>query len=209
MNLWAHWRTFCKHTFLHRLPLQGKKDYLSHYPLREKGEIKKQFYSTTPLSIVGISSNAWNEDLDLYGFHRRNWKIFMVQFGDDFSKEGLPPAEWPNDWTRIKPNHYPLEREPLLLDKDGWSNPMKRSNGMRQFILQSKSLPKRKIKGRFGKNSQPAFMQYVQRLEARSAWEEKWNTRVLQSRPNYSLTMLVDLQRGKKLRKKIAKSRIQ
>jgi peptidyl-prolyl cis-trans isomerase B (cyclophilin B) len=164
----------------------GQKDYLVTITT-EKGEIKAILFDDTPEHKSNFIKLAEDGRFDSTEFHRV-MKNFMVQGGDVFSKEGLPPAEWPTIEAEIKPNHYHRKGMIAAARQGAGVNPMKRSNGSQFYIAIGKVYKEEELKADLEK-LQPAFMQYVQ-IGSQEALRNEY-TRLYKAGQFDSLTMLV------------------
>lgn len=164
----------------------GQKDYLVTITT-EKGEIKAILFDDTPEHKSNFINLAEAGRFDSTEFHRV-MKNFMIQGGDVFSKEELPPAEWPTIEAEIKPNHYHKKGMIAAARQGNGINPLKRSNGSQFYIVIGKVYQEDELKADMEK-LQPAFMQYVQ-LGSQETLRNEY-TRLYKAEQFDSLTMLV------------------
>ncbi len=172
--------------FLSSFACSGQKDYLVTITT-EKGEIQAILFDDTPAHKSNFIKLAEEGKFDSTEFHRV-MKNFMVQGGDVFSKEELPPAEWPTIEAEIKPNHYHRKGMIAAARQGDGINPMKRSNGSQFYIAIGKVYKEEELMADMAK-LQPAFMQYVQ-LGSQEALRNEY-TRLYKAQQFDSLTMLI------------------
>ncbi|WP_339877060.1 peptidylprolyl isomerase [uncultured Algoriphagus sp.] len=65
---------------------------------------------------------------------QRVMKNFMIQGGDVFTKENLPPQEWPTIPAEIRPNYYHKKGMIAAARQPDGINPERRSNGSQFYI---------------------------------------------------------------------------
>jgi peptidyl-prolyl cis-trans isomerase B (cyclophilin B) len=164
----------------------GQKDYLITITT-DKGDIKAVLFDDTPAHKSNFINLAEAGRFDSTQFHRV-MKNFMVQGGDVFTKEGLPPEEWPTIEAEIKPNHYHRKGMIAAARQGNSINPMKRSNGSQFYVVIGKVYKEAELRADMEK-LQPAFMQYVQ-LGSQEALRNEY-TRLYKEGQFDSLTMLV------------------
>jgi peptidyl-prolyl cis-trans isomerase B (cyclophilin B) len=168
----------------------GQKDYLVTITT-EKGEIKAILFDDTPEHKSNFIKLAESGRFDSTEFHRV-MKNFMVQGGDVFTKEKLPPAEWPTIEAEILPNHFHKKGMIAAARQGSGVNPSKRSNGSQFYIVIGKVYEEQDLLADMEK-LQPAFMQYVQ-LGSQEGLRNEY-TRLYKAGRFDSLTMLVTSKR--------------
>jgi cyclophilin family peptidyl-prolyl cis-trans isomerase len=162
------------------------KDYLVTINTRH-GEIKAILFDDTPEHKNNFIALAEAGRFDSTQFHRviRN---FMVQGGDVFTKENLPPNEWPTLPAEIRP-HYVHRKGMISAARQGDNvNPQRRSNGSQFFIVDGKTYQEQELVTDFAKLQQAVF-QFLKYGDQQDFKEEY--TRLYQEEKYDSLTNLV------------------
>ena len=136
------------------------KDYIVTISTRH-GDIKAVLFDDTPEHKDNFIALAEAGRFDSTQFHRviRN---FMVQGGDVFSKEGLPPEEWPTLPAEINTKYVHAKGMISAARQSDNINPQKRSNGSQFFIVQGEKVEERELVTDFAALQKAAFkfMQY-------------------------------------------------
>lgn len=136
------------------------KDYLVTISTRH-GEIKAVLFDDTPEHKSNFIALAEAGRFDSTQFHRVI-QDFMVQGGDVFGKEGLPPNDWPTLPAEISTRY--IHRKGMLsaARQNDNINPQKRSNGSQFFIVEGQTYEERELTTDFTALQKAAFqfMQY-------------------------------------------------
>lgn len=169
----------------------GQKDYLVTIST-SGGEIKAVLFDDTPIHKSNFIKLAEAGRFDSTEFHRV-MKNFMIQGGDVFTKEELPPAEWPTLEAEILPNHFHKKGMIAAARQNDGVNPLKRSNGSQFYIVIGRVYEEEELKTDM-KKLQPAFMQYVQ-LGSQAELRDEY-TRLYKAEQFDSLTMLIISKRA-------------
>ncbi len=164
----------------------GQKDYLVTITTPQ-GEIKAILFDDTPAHKSNFIKLAEEGRFDSTQFHRV-MKNFMVQGGDVFTKEELPPAEWPTIEAEINPNHFHRKGMIAAARQPDSVNPLRRSNGSQFYIVIGKVYEEKELLADMEK-LQSAFMQYVQ-IGSQEELRNEY-TRLYNEQKYDSLTMLV------------------
>lgn len=88
-------------------------------------------------------------------------KDFMIQGGDVFTKEKLPPAEWPTLPAEIRPNHYHQKGMIAAARQSDGINPQRRSNGSQFYIVLGKKYTELELTTDMPE-LQKAFLKYME-----------------------------------------------
>ncbi|MDX5339698.1 MAG: peptidylprolyl isomerase [Cyclobacteriaceae bacterium] len=162
------------------------KDYLITISTRH-GEIKAVLFDDTPEHKNNFIALAEAGRFDSTSFHRVI-QGFMVQGGDVFQKEGLPPQEWPTLPAEIRRNH--IHRKGMIgAARQGDNiNPQKRSNGSQFYIVQGRTYEELELTTDFPA-LQKAVFQFMQ-LGTQQALKQEY-TRLFQEEKFDSLTNLL------------------
>ncbi len=156
------------------------------------GNIVALLYEDTPQHKSNFLSLAESGRFDSTLFHRVI-KNFMIQGGDVFEKEQMPPAEWPTIPAEIQPGHF-HRKGVLAAARQGNSiNPERRSSGSQFYIVMGKVYTEDELITDMDK-LQAAFMQYVQ-LGSQEELKKEY-TRLYQAGQFDSLTSLLISKRG-------------
>lgn len=135
------------------------KDYLITIETRH-GNMYAILYDETPEHKRNFIKLAEEGRLDSTEFHRVI-RDFMVQGGDVFGKENLPPDEWytlPAELNR----DFIHEKGSIAAARQGDSiNPEKQSSGSQFYIVQGRKYSKAELETDMAKLQQ-AFMQFLQ-----------------------------------------------
>ena len=137
----------------------GDKDYVATIETRH-GKIVAVFFDDTPVHKSNFIELAEAGRFDSTEF-QRVMKGFMAQGGDVFTKEDLPPADWPTLPAEIKRNHFHKKGMIAAARQPDGVNPEKRSNGSQFYIVLGKVYTEPELLVDFTK-LQPAFMKYIQ-----------------------------------------------
>lgn len=162
------------------------KDYLITISTRH-GEIKAILFDDTPEHKRNFIALAEAGRFDSTQFHRVI-ENFMVQGGDVFGKEGLPPNDWPTLPAEIRPN-YVHRKGMISAARQGDNvNPQKRSNGSQFFIVEGRTYGEQELITDFAALQKAVFqfMQYGDQQEFKQEY-----TRLYQEEKYDSLTNLV------------------
>jgi len=162
------------------------KDYLVTITTRH-GEIKAVLFDDTPEHKANFIALAEAGRFDSTQFHRVV-ENFMVQGGDVFSKEGLPPNEWPTLPAEIRPK-YVHRKGIISAARQGDNvNPQKRSNGSQFFIVEGQTYQEQELVTDFAA-LQKAVFQFLKYGDQQDFKQEY--TRLYQEGKYDSLTKLV------------------
>jgi cyclophilin family peptidyl-prolyl cis-trans isomerase len=137
----------------------GDKDYVATIETRH-GKIVAVFFDDTPVHKSNFIELAEAGRFDSTEF-QRVMKGFMAQGGDVFTKEDLPPVDWPTLPAEIKRNHFHKKGMIAAARQPDGVNPEKRSNGSQFYIVLGKVYTEPELLVDFTK-LQPAFMKYIQ-----------------------------------------------
>jgi peptidyl-prolyl cis-trans isomerase B (cyclophilin B) len=137
----------------------SNKDYVATIETKH-GKIVAIFFDDTPVHKSNFISLAEEGRFDSTEFHRV-MKGFMAQGGDVFTKEELPPAEWPTLQAEIKPNHFHKRGMIAAARQPDGINPERRSNGSQFYIVLGKVYTEEELMVDLSL-LQPAFMKYIQ-----------------------------------------------
>lgn len=172
--------------FMNSLACSGQKDYLIKIET-EKGEIVAVLFDDTPAHKSNFIELAEDGRFDSTQFHRV-MNAFMVQGGDVFTKEELPPADWPTLPAEINPKYFHKKGMIAAARQGNGINPDRRSNASQFYIVIGKVYKEEELKADMEK-LQPAFMQYVQ-LASQEELRKEYS-RLYAAEQFDSLTMLV------------------
>jgi cyclophilin family peptidyl-prolyl cis-trans isomerase len=163
-----------------------KKDYLVTITTRH-GEIKAVLFDDTPEHKNNFIALAEAGRFDSTQFHRVV-ENFMIQGGDVFGKEGLPPNEWPTLPAEIRPK-YVHRKGMISAARQGDNvNPRKRSNGSQFFIVEGQTYQEQELVTDFPA-LQKAVFQFLKYGDQQEFKQEY--TRLYQEEKYDSLTKLV------------------
>lgn len=137
----------------------SEKDYVATIETRH-GKIVAIFFDDTPIHKSNFISLAEEGRFDSTEFHRV-MKGFMAQGGDVFTKEELPPAEWPTLPAEINSNHFHKRGMIAAARQPDGINPERRSNGSQFYIVLGKVYTEEELMVDLSL-LQPAFMKYIQ-----------------------------------------------
>jgi peptidyl-prolyl cis-trans isomerase B (cyclophilin B) len=137
----------------------GNKDYVATIETKH-GKIVAIFFDDTPVHKSNFISLAEEGRFDSTEFHRV-MKGFMAQGGDVFTKEELPPANWPTLPAEITTNHIHQRGMIAAARQPDGINPERRSNGSQFYIVLGKVYSEEELKVDLSL-LQPAFMKYIQ-----------------------------------------------
>jgi len=164
----------------------GQKDYLVTITT-DRGEIKAILFEDTPGHKSNFIKLAEAGRFDSTEFHRV-MEDFMIQGGDVFTKEELPPMEWPTLPAEISPNHFHRKGMIAAARQPDGINPQKRSNGSQFYIVIGRVYQTEELMADMEK-LQAAFMQYVQ-LGSQAELRNEYS-RLYKASEFDSLTMLI------------------
>lgn len=111
----------------------GDKDYLITIETSH-GKIVAVLFDDTPAHKSNFIKLAEAGRFDSTEF-QRVMKNFMIQGGDVFTKENLPPQEWPTLPAEIRPNYYHRKGMIAAARQPDGVNPERRSNGSQFYIV--------------------------------------------------------------------------
>ncbi|UZD24647.1 peptidylprolyl isomerase [Algoriphagus halophytocola] len=137
----------------------GGKDYLVTIETSH-GDIVAVLFDDTPAHKSNFIALAEAGRFDSTEFHRVI-KDFMVQGGDVFSKENLPPQDWPTLPAEILPNHYHKRGMIAAARQGNGINPERRSNGSQFYIVLGKVYNELELTTDM-EALQKAFMKYME-----------------------------------------------
>lgn len=169
----------------------SEKDYVAKFKTRH-GEIVAVFFDDTPEHKSNFISLAEAGRFDSTEFHRII-KGFMVQGGDVFTKEGLPPAVWPTLPAEIRPNHFHKKGMIAAARQGNSINPERRSNGSQFYIVTGEVYDEESLKTDMVL-LQEAFLKYIQ-LGSNSDLKDEYS-RLYNERKFDSLTTLLVSKRA-------------
>jgi peptidyl-prolyl cis-trans isomerase B (cyclophilin B) len=101
------------------------------------GDIVAILFDDTPAHKSNFIELAESGRFDSTEF-QRIVKNFMIQGGDVFTKEGLPPTEWPTLPAEIRSNHFHKKGMIAAARQGDGINPQRRSNGSQFYIVLGK-----------------------------------------------------------------------
>ena len=110
----------------------GEKDYLITIETSH-GNIVAVLFDDTPEHKSNFIKLAEAGRFDSTEF-QRVMKNFMIQGGDVFTKENLPPQEWPTLPAEIRPNYFHRKGMIAAARQPDGINPERRSNGSQFYI---------------------------------------------------------------------------
>ena len=146
------------------------KDHLITFETRH-GNIYAVLYDETPEHKENFIRLAEEERFDSTEFHRII-PGFMIQGGDVFGKEGLPPEEWYTLPAEILPE-YIHEKGSIAAARQGDGiNPSKRSSGSQFYIIQGVVYDQKELSTDM-ENLQSTFMKYLQ-LESNQSLRDQY-----------------------------------
>lgn len=114
----------------------GEKDYVITIETSH-GNIVAVLFDDTPEHKSNFIKLAEAGRFDSTEF-QRIMKNFMIQGGDVFTKENLPPQEWPTLPAEIRANHYHKKGMIAAARQPDGINPERRSNGSQFYITVGK-----------------------------------------------------------------------
>jgi cyclophilin family peptidyl-prolyl cis-trans isomerase len=162
------------------------KDYLITISTRH-GDIKAILFDDTPEHKDNFIAMAKRGRFDSTQFHRVI-QGFMVQGGDVFTKEGLPPNQWPTLPAEIRAQ-YVHRKGMISAARQGDNvNPQKRSNGSQFFIIDGRTYGEEELVTDF-QALQKAVFQFMQYGD-QQAFKQTYS-RLYQEEKYDSLTSLV------------------
>ncbi|PZX50207.1 peptidylprolyl isomerase [Algoriphagus chordae] len=110
----------------------GEKDYVITIETSH-GNIVAVLFDDTPEHKSNFIKLAEAGRFDSTEF-QRVMKNFMIQGGDVFTKENLPPQEWPTLPAEIRPKYYHKKGMIAAARQPDGINPERRSNGSQFYI---------------------------------------------------------------------------
>lgn len=110
----------------------GEKDYLVTIETSH-GKIVAVLFDDTPEHKSNFIKLAEAGRFDSTEF-QRVMKNFMIQGGDVFTKENLPPQDWPTLPAEIRPNYFHKKGMIAAARQPDGINPERRSNGSQFYI---------------------------------------------------------------------------
>ncbi|WP_296702462.1 peptidylprolyl isomerase [Algoriphagus sp.] len=137
----------------------GNKDYVATIETKH-GKIVAIFFDDTPVHKSNFISLAEEGRFDSTEFHRV-MNGFMAQGGDVFTKEKLPPADWPTLPAEINSKYFHKRGMIAAARQPDGINPEKRSNGSQFYIVLGKVYSEEELMVDLNL-LQPAFMKYIQ-----------------------------------------------
>src|SRR5690606_23177795 len=147
----------------------SEKDHLIKIETRF-GDMYAILYDETPAHKENFIRLVEDQRFDSTTFHRVI-RDFMIQGGDVFTKEGIPPEEWytlPAEFNE----KYIHERGSIAAARQGDGiNPQKRSSGSQFYIVQGVVYKELELTTDMRK-LQEAFMKYVQVVSHKSLMDE-------------------------------------
>lgn len=111
----------------------GEKDYVITIETSH-GKIVAVLFDDTPEHKSNFIKLAEAGRFDSTEF-QRVMKNFMIQGGDVFTKENLPPQEWPTLPAEIRPNYFHKKGMIAAARQPDGINPERRSNGSQFYIV--------------------------------------------------------------------------
>src|SRR5690554_6865382 len=146
------------------------KDHLITFETRH-GNIHAVLYDETPEHKENFIRLAEESRFDSTEFHRII-PGFMIQGGDVFGKEGLPPEEWYTLPAEIL-HEYIHEKGSIAAARQGDGiNPSKRSSGSQFYIIQGVVYDQKELNTDMQK-LQNTFMKYLQ-LESNQSLRDQY-----------------------------------
>lgn len=164
----------------------GVKDYVVTIKTRH-GNIVAILFDDTPAHKSNFIGLAEAGRYDSTEFHRVI-RDFMVQGGDVYTKEGLPPAEWPTLPAEIRPGHYHKKGMIAAARQGDGINPERRSNGSQFYIVLGKVYSELELTTDMAA-LQKAFLKYME-LGTQKELKEKY-VRLYTERKYDSLNQLL------------------
>ncbi len=137
----------------------GEKDYVITIETSH-GNIVAVLFDDTPEHKSNFIKLAEAGRFDSTEF-QRVMKDFMIQGGDVFTKEDLPPQEWPTLPAEIRPNHFHRKGMIAAARQGDGINPERRSNGSQFYIVIGKVYDELELTTDM-KALQTAFMKYME-----------------------------------------------
>lgn len=181
--------------FVMAVSCSTEKDYLVTIQTRH-GDMYAILYDETPQHKENFIKLAQAGRFDSTEFHRVI-KEFMIQGGDVFGKENLPPDEWHTIPAEFNPDLI-HEKGSLSAARQGDNiNPAKSSSGCQFYVVQGKvynevslTTDQRKL--------QEAFMRYLQlesNKDLRDQYSQLFQQQQFDSLNNLMLARKTDLER--------------
>ncbi len=166
------------------------KDHLITFETRH-GEIHAVLYDETPEHKENFIRLAEEGRYDSTEFHRII-QGFMIQGGDVFNKEGLPPDEWYTLPAEILPE-YIHEKGSIAAARQGDGiNPEKRSSGSQFYIVQGAVYDQKELSTDMAK-LQNTFMKYLQ-LESNQSLRDRYAELYQQGEYDSIKILMLDLK---------------
>ncbi len=145
-------------------------------------------YDDTPVHKENFLKYAREGRYDSTEF-QRVMKNFMIQGGDVFTKEELPPEDWPTLPHEIRPNKYFHKRGAIGAPRQpDMVNPMRESNGSQFYIVDGRTYSELQVTTEMNE-LQKAILKYMElgsQAELKAAY-----TRLYEEGKYDSLTQLV------------------
>lgn len=138
---------------------KSEKDYLIKIQTRH-GDMYAVLFDETPQHKKNFIDLAEAGRFDSTEFHRII-ENFMIQGGDVFTKEQLPPNEWPTVPAEIVPGYFHSKGMIAAARQGNNINPEKRSSGSQFYIVQGKTYDKDELTTDMKQLSE-RFFQYIQ-----------------------------------------------
>ncbi|MFC0261576.1 peptidylprolyl isomerase [Fontibacter flavus] len=138
---------------------KSEKDYLIKIQTRH-GDMYAVLFDETPQHKRNFIELAEAGRFDSTEFHRVI-ENFMIQGGDVFTKEQLPPNEWPTVPAEIVPDYFHSKGMIAAARQGNNINPEKRSSGSQFYIVQGKIYDKDELTTDMKQLSE-RFFQYIQ-----------------------------------------------
>lgn len=146
------------------------KDHLITIETRH-GNIYAVLYDKTPAHKENFINLAKEARYDSTEFHRVI-EGFMIQGGDVFGKEGLPPEEWYTIPAEFNPD-YIHEKGSIAAARQGDGiNPEKRSSGSQFYIIQGRVYDEKELTTDM-ENLQKLFLKFLQ-LESNKSLSDRY-----------------------------------
>lgn len=164
----------------------AEKDYIVKIETRH-GEMYAVLFDETPLHKQNFIDLAESGRFDSTEFHRVI-QSFMLQGGDVFGKENLPPNEWPTIPAEIKLGLFHGKGMIAAARQGDNINPDRRSNGSQFYIIQGKVYDEIELVTDM-KSLQESFNKYIQ-LESQAILKNEY-IRLYQLREFESLNQLM------------------
>lgn len=149
-----------------------EKDHLIKIETRH-GDMYALLYDETPAHKENFISLAEEGRFDSTEF-QRVIQNFMIQGGDVFTKEGIPPEEWSTLPAEIKSQFFHKKGSIAAARQGDGINPQKRSSGSQFYIVQGLVYDELELTTDMSK-LQKSFMQYLQ-LDTNKSLHEQYTS---------------------------------